>query len=147
MSNETKVTKSGLEVIERNRGCYNCKNWENQEKARTYWQHRRLDNLNHAKLIAKLDPDGENGIQVVNIRRMVNNVDHSVASGTFGLCLAGKAEADLVHHAYLCSSWSGVSGSSLVTSGTAPDKLPEELIAERASSSDKGHLFSKKKVE
>jgi hypothetical protein len=62
---------------------------------------------------------------------MVDQVDHAMAIGAFGICKSGKAQADLVHNAYLCDGWSAAAGASLATSGTAPDLLPEELKALR----------------
>jgi hypothetical protein len=74
-----------------------------------------------------LDVRGESHPQVVQIRRMVNLVDHSLAKGEIGMCLKGKAETDFVFAAYLCDAWVGKQGSSLATSGHKIDALPEEL--------------------
>lgn len=125
-------------AIKRNRGCWNCRSWDNQEKAIQFWQSRRQTDLNYALALSKVDPLKEEAIQVVNIRRMVNLIDNSIAQGVFGLCLAGKGGADLVHNVYLCDSWSGKEGSSLATSGTRPDMLPEELKERREEDVEKG---------
>lgn len=116
--------------IERKRGCWNCVSWENQERCRGYWSEKRQLDLGYAALRASASPEGERDSVVMGIRRMVDQVDHAIARGVFGLCLAGKAESDFVHNAYLCDGWNGREGASLATSGTAPDKLPEELMAE-----------------
>ncbi len=114
-------------AITRNRGCWNCKHWENQDKAIQFWQSRRRIDLDYALAISKVDPLKEEAPQVVSIRRMVDLVDNSIAQGVFGLCLSGKGLSDFTHNAYLCDGWSGKEGSSVATSGTKVDLLPEEL--------------------
>lgn len=83
--------------------------------------------LNAAMATALADVRGEDHPQVVQIRRMVDLVDRSVAKGEIGICLRGKAEADFAFAAYLCDGWTGRVGSSLATAGHAIDLLPEEL--------------------
>lgn len=128
---ESSQGSDAFKPIIRHRGCWNCTHWDNQEKAQNFWGVRRRADLNTAFLETKINPLGENAPKVISIRRTVDQVDHAVASGVFGVCLKGKAEADLVHNAYLCDGWTGKEGSSLSTSATTPDLLPEELKAER----------------
>lgn len=121
------VMKPISDPISRGRGCYNCTAWENQEKARSHWSHLRQNELQRAFLQSQMDPDGEKAQIVVNIRRMVDNVDRTVAAGVFGVCLKGKGNADLVHNAFLCDSWNGREGASIATAGHPIDELPGEL--------------------
>jgi hypothetical protein len=121
--------------IERNRGCWNCISWENQEKARAYWSQKRQADLGQAVIKANSSPQGENDPAVVGLRRMVDQVDHAIARGVFGICLKGGSNTDFVHNAYLCENWTAREGASLATSGTLADKLPEELMADNESKS------------
>ena len=128
---EREPSQDPFAPIIRNRGCWNCRHWDNQDKARAFWAQRRQADLAYALQEAHLQPEGEDHSKVVSIRRVVDQVDHAMAIGAFGICQKGKAQADLVHNAYLCDGWSAAAGASLVTSGTAPDLLPEELRALR----------------
>ena len=64
---------------------------------------------------------------------MVDLVDHGIASGGLGMCLAGGVDrdgnpvGDFVKDVYLCEKWSGAQGASVARAGAAPDPLPAEL--------------------
>lgn len=109
--------------------------WENQEKAQIYWSHKRQTDLGLAMIKAQGSPQGESDPAVVGMRRMVDQVDHAIARGVFGICVNGKSKTDFVHNAYLCDNWTGREGASLATSGTLADKLPEELMADNEGES------------
>lgn len=110
---------------------HNCKHWD-REKAKPLWTNNRQNDLKTALEISLKSPNGEDDVRVHNIRKMVNDLDHLVASGHMGVCLGGgrtadgKPVGDLVAHAFLCDRWSGVQGASLATGGKT-DPLPEEL--------------------
>jgi hypothetical protein len=76
---------------------------------------------------------GEDHPHVVNIRRMVNNLDHMVASRVVGVCggngrtADGQPVGDFVAHSFLCDRWSGVQGASMAREGGKIDDLPEEV--------------------
>ena len=118
-------------VVSRGQGCWNCSSWS-REKAKPLWTDKRQNDLKTALEIALSSPNGEDDVRVRNIRKMVNDLDHLVASGHMGVCLGGGRTADgnpvgdFVAHAFLCDRWSGVSGASLATGGKT-DPLPEEL--------------------
>jgi hypothetical protein len=114
-------------TIERTRGCWNCKHWNNGDLAKDYWLKCRQRDLATGLVKANHNPDGENHPEVVTLRRMVHTADKGVGLGVFGICLAGKSPGDFVHNAYLCDHWSGAEGHSVATSGTKLDLLPEEL--------------------
>lgn len=129
-----------LQPIERKQGCWNCKYWDNQEKARAVWNHKRLGNLTEAQALVQLHSDqGESHPRVVSIRRMVDNVDRAVAAGLLGVCSSGKSNSDLVHNGYLCPSWTGRLGASVAIAGEGADKLPEELKADQEDALKKGN--------
>lgn len=53
--------------------------------------------------------------------------EKAVLAGAAGLCVAGHAKSDFVHHAFLCDKWTARSGASVATEGKPLDKLPDEL--------------------
>lgn len=121
-------------TIERGRGCWNCKSFENDKVSRQRWRECRMRDVAYIRahsgeLITKLGamedptklPDGD--ARYDTIRQM----DQAVIAGAVGLCMIGKVPTDFVHHQYLCSSWTGKQGSSVATSGHKLDKLPDEL--------------------
>ena len=118
-------------IISRGQGCWNCKHWD-REVAKPRWTHNRQRDLNTALSIALTSPTGEDDPRVVNVRAMVDDIDHLVAQGYVGVCQGGgKTEdgnpvGDLVLHQFLCGQWSGRSGASLATGGKL-DALPLEL--------------------
>jgi len=128
-------------VIDRGRGCWNCKHWD-REAAKPLWTEKRQNDLNTALNLALNLPNGEpktikdcdtpEALRCFNIKSMVNSLDHLVASGHVGVCKGGgKTEdgnpvGDFTVHSLLCGTWSGVVGASLAIEGKA-DLLPEEL--------------------
>lgn len=130
-------------AITRTQGCWNCSKWENAEKSRALWSQQRQATLAQALTLSFTEPEGEEHPKVVQIRRMVNTVDHGIASGHLGICLAGKANADFVDNAYLCDHWTGRTGASLAREGQKADKLPEELREEADAAAAPAALVKK----
>lgn len=130
----SKIAVPKERVISTGQGCWNCLHWR-RESAVGVWTQLRQRDLARAAEIALGSPDGEANQQVVNIRRMVNDIDHLVATKHMAPCSGGGETAngepvgDLVAHAFLCHKWTGVQGSSLAREGKT-DRLPEE-VAER----------------
>jgi hypothetical protein len=128
-------------VIDRGQGCWNCKHWD-REIAKPLWTEKRQFDLNTALNLALNLPGGEpknvdeckspEALRCFNIKKMVDSLDHLVASGHVGCCKGGGRTAngeqvgDFVVHSFLCDRWSGVSGASLAREGKT-DLLPEEL--------------------
>jgi len=102
------------------------------ERAKGAWTERRQSDLKVALDTSLKAKRGENDVRVVNIRRMVDSLDHLIASRGAGLCVGGgetadgKPVGDFVMAAFLCHKWSGRQGASLASDGK-PDLLPEEL--------------------
>lgn len=70
--------------------------------------------------------------RIKTILRMVDKMDHAVASGAFRLCSRSPAppdrkNAEFFSVRYLCSGWTGRDGHSVATGGAPLDKLPDEL--------------------
>jgi len=120
--------------ITRTQGCWSCIHWENEEKSRQLWSQQRQRTLTDALTFSMSVPEGEEHPQVFQIRKMVNTVDHGVASGHLGICLIGKSGTDFVDNAYLCDSWSGREGASVARASQKADKLPGELREEMEDS-------------
>ena len=76
---------------------------------------------------------GEEDPIVKNIRRMVDNVDHGLASGNLTTCTGrgqdakGNPVGTFVKSNYLCTNWSGRTGASVAREGQKADDLPMEL--------------------
>lgn len=115
-------------TVERGRGCWNCTAWDNDDKARSLWSELRQRDLKTALAVSMSDVRGEDHPHVMQIRRMVDAVDRSMATGSIGICLRGKAGTDLCFAGFLCNHWNGRVGSSLATNGKPLDLLPEELM-------------------
>jgi hypothetical protein len=121
-------------VVERAQGCWNCKHWD-AEAAKPLWNQKRQNDLAKAlELSLKTEnKQGEDHPHVVNIRRMVDNLDHMVASKSVGVCSGdgrtanGQPVGDFVAHSFLCDRWSGVQGASMTREGGKIDDLPEEV--------------------
>lgn len=119
-------------VFERTQGCWNC---AAMAPANEFWKEARTKDLQKAVNIAHTSILGENDPKVVNIRRMVDNVDHQVFSGTVIRCSSnpkgrtarGEPVGDLVAANYLCDRWRGATGASIARAGQKADALPEEL--------------------
>lgn len=129
-------------VIERGRGCWNCIHWDNGPRVRAHYQnlravevavaHVRLDTgitPEEALLAHQRDLDEETVARAAMARERArdNAINRLVESGRIGVCTAGKSEGNFVEFGYLCDHWTGKQGSSVATSGTALDLLPEEL--------------------
>lgn len=139
----SKVLVPKERVVERTQGCWNCKHWD-REMAKPLWTEKRQNDLKTALDLALNLPGGEPKTQAecttpqaqrcYNIKKMVDSLDHLVASGHVGVCKGGgrtadgKPVGDLVVHSFLCDRWTGVSGAALARGGSAPDALPEELM-------------------
>lgn len=119
-------------TFDRGQGCWNC---VNGVKATKFWSDRRQVDLNTALKLSIESPDGEKDLKVYNIKKMVDTLDHAVASGALihchnniGRTATGQPVGDLVAHSYLCDRWTGAPGASMARGGAKPDELPEELI-------------------
>jgi hypothetical protein len=111
---------------------HNCKHWD-REKAKTLWTSNRQRDLQTALEISLKSPLGEEDPRIRNIRTMIDDCDHLVATGHLGVCLGGghtedgNPVGDLVTHAFMCDRWSGVSGASLARGEDGKlDPLPME---------------------
>jgi hypothetical protein len=114
-------------TFERARGCWSCIHWNNDQLAKGKWTLNRQQDLARALQISLNDPRGEEAPLCMNIKAMVDTMDHGVALGVWGICLPGHSGTDFVHNAYLCDRWTGRQGASIATAGAKLDKLPEEL--------------------
>lgn len=130
-------------VVERARGCYSCKHFENGALARRTWRRDHRPALEqHINEKAGLPPVSLDGAaldqQVADslapAKDMIRKMDLAVTNGVFGICMKGKRPADLggpagdfVHAAFLCDRWNGRDGASVATQGKKLDKLPAEL--------------------
>jgi len=121
-------------VVERSQGCWNCVAW-NPIAAKPLWEQKRQNDLAKALELSlnSSNKQDEDHPHVVNIRRMVDNLDHMVASRSVGICTGngrtadGNPVGDFVAHSFLCDRWSGVQGASLTREGARIDDLPEEV--------------------
>ena len=119
-------------TFERKTGCWSCKHYD-RELAIKYWRGRRQQDLQIALAAALTSPMGEKDPKVVNIRRMIDAIDHGLAAGTLGKCFGGGIDAndnpvgDFVKAVYLCRKWSGAQGASVAHAGEGVDPLPMEL--------------------
>lgn len=136
MSNERIIIPQDR-VVERGRGCWNCKSYENAELARAHWKECRA--AEEQAIIAKGgDPvlvrlgDMENP-QAKQVNARFVWMDNLINNGQAGMCMKGKAPGTFVHHKYLCDGWTGKEGSSVATFGHPIDKLPEELVEDAES--------------
>jgi hypothetical protein len=98
-----------------------------------HWSDRRQKDLEIALAKSLQSPLGEDDPKVKDIRRMINHVDHGVASRSLGMCLGHGVDrndnpvGDLVMSTYLCRKWNGAQGASVARAGEALDILPAEL--------------------
>jgi len=134
MSNERIIIPRDR-VVERGRGCWSCKSFENGELSRQHWrvcraaeEQRIVARGGDPVLIRLSDMEKPPGSPEVNAR--FQWMDNLVGNGRAGMCLKGKAPGTFVHHKYLCDGWTGRDGASVATAGHAVDKLPEELVAD-----------------
>jgi hypothetical protein len=149
MGNEKPSTRKQLfkiavpkdRVLSRGQGCWNCTGWD-REKAKPLWEQKRQVDLQTALNIALELPDGEpktaeeaktpQAMRCFNIKKMVDSLDHLVASGHVGCCTRGGRTADgnpvgdFVVHSFLCDRWNALAGASLAREGGKLDDLPEE---------------------
>ena len=118
-------------IVDRGRGCWNCKHYENGELSRKRWVERRQQDVAYLiekgamPLVRLGDQENENAASGGDAR--FEMIDRLVRAGTAGLCMKSKVATDFVHCQYLCDGWNGVDGSSLATSGRPLDKLPDEM--------------------
>jgi len=127
--NPTRMFQDKSRVFSRGQGCWNC---IHSNSGNDFWTEKRQKDLELALKTSLISPMGEEDPKVVNIRTMVDKVDHGVASGallrcTKGRTADGKDVGDFVVHNYLCDRWSGKQGASLAREGGKADILPEEL--------------------
>lgn len=149
-------------IVERGRGCWNCTGFDMDGKMTVQlWSDRRQAQLAaalgialsmpheesmrvqvlmekwnaHPDRIRPTEQDPPEHYRIKSILRMVDQMDHAVASGSFRLCLRPKApdraDGEFFSAQYLCSAWNGRDGSSVATSGKPLDKLPDELREEK----------------
>lgn len=111
-------------TFERTQGCWNCKNFDNGDKAKAYWRDVcRPRDLRHAQAYEVAG----NKKAAQETRDTIKAADEAIKAGVAGLCMIGKAKSDFVVHSFLCDSWSGALGASVAREGGAPDLLPAEL--------------------
>lgn len=116
----------------RSQGCWNCKHGS-YELGKQWWTQKRQEDLNQAMALALESPMGEQDPKVKNLRRMIDLVDHGMASGGLFKCLGHGVDADdnpvgdLVKSSYLCRKWSAAQGASMAREGEKLDDLPMEL--------------------
>lgn len=129
--NADRIATSAERTFERTQGCWNCRH---AKSAKEFWNQRRQANLERARGLAEMLPGGENALPVVNIRAMVNLLDHAVALRQTLKChndratnAVGAPVGDLVAHNFLCDQWSAAEGASIARAGQKADDLPEEL--------------------
>lgn len=154
MSDEAKLKVLPFKerIVERGRGCWNCKHWNNGASAQLNYQLRPdtrpgitrmgVADVNDAQFhrevgqVKQLGFSEDEAVKAVMAKRQMQaNVptifDAWMKQGTIGLCPEGVTpdgtSVDFTHAQYLCHKWSGVEGASLATSGHALDKLPDEL--------------------
>jgi hypothetical protein len=132
MGDPNKVLVPKDHVIRTRQGCWNCKHWA-RDKAKPLWTNNRQRDLQTALEISLTSPRGEEDPRVQNIRTMIDICDHLVATGHLGVCLGGgrtedgNSVGDLVTHAFVCDSWSGVSGAPPIRGEDGKiDPLPME---------------------
>ncbi len=126
-------------TVNRGRGCWNCKGYNNSELARQHWGTHKLRILASFAGTASLVRLGEQEKPVPGTADarldQVTSWDKAVKIGVVGMCLKGARpaslggpEGDFVEHRFLCDRWDGVQGSSIATSGKPLDKLNDELM-------------------
>jgi hypothetical protein len=103
------------------------------EDMKKWWTERRQNELAKGLQIVLNSKLGENEPRVVNLRRMVDMIDHSVAQSevihcTVGVTAKGEQVGDITPAAYMCHKWKGMEGSSIARIDGKVDKLPEELM-------------------
>lgn len=122
-------------VFERTMGCWNC---FNRADPKPVWNNRRQADLKRALDISMSSKLGENHPKCMNIKHMVNKIDHLVASkaivscrqgltGPIGRLPSGEPVGHFIAPNYLCDRWTAAQGASIARAGQAPDTLPEEL--------------------
>ena len=126
------VTGLSNRTFMRTQGCWNCKHGS-YELAKSWWKDKRQKDLNEALALSMTSPLGEQDPTCKNIRRMVDMIDHGVASGGLFKCMGHGVDAndnpigDLVKSSYLCRKWSGAQGATVAREGEKADDLPMEL--------------------
>jgi hypothetical protein len=117
-------------TVERGRGCWNCKSFENGALAQKRWEETRKQEVaalieQGAVALTRLGDQENPATKEEDARfQMMNKL---MRAGTAGLCMRGKVNTDFVHCQYLCDGWTGRDGHSLATAGHPLDKLPDEL--------------------
>jgi hypothetical protein len=129
--NNGKVILPAERTVERGRGCWNCKHYENGEMSQNRWAERRQQDTAHLIEQGVLPlirlGDQENVVETDEANARFEMMDKLIRAGTAGLCMKSKVPTDFVHCQYLCDGWNGRDGSSLATAGKPLDKLPGEL--------------------
>ena len=126
-----KILVSNDRIFNRGAGCWNCKHCES---GKAFWTHKRQQDLASALRISQGSPLGEEHPKVINIRKMVDTIDHSIAAGALvrctgkGMTAHNEPVGDLVAHNYMCHKWTGAQGASIARAGGKMDELPEELV-------------------
>lgn len=105
-------------VVQRNRGCWSCKSFENGPLAKQQWHQAKGE-----VVVAYLSQ----GKTTLEAEAQLASWDRQVKAGEFGLCMKGT-QPGFVHCKYLCDKWDGRQGHSLATSGKKLDKLGDELM-------------------
>jgi hypothetical protein len=122
----------------RNRGCYSCKSFANEELVRQHWATKRPSLLTKTlttPLPASMAAETPSLAKDDDPRlKQLKDMDRMVATGCVGICMKGSRpkemggpEGEFVAYAFLCDRWDGRDGHSLATAGKPVDKLNEEL--------------------
>jgi hypothetical protein len=132
--NKPKIFVPQDRIFERTQGCWNC---VHKSDPKEWWNEQRQKDLKRALDVSLASKLGENHPKCMNIKAMVDKIDHLIAAKALVRCGSGlvrpgrtadgKPVGDLIAPNYLCNRWSGAQGASIARAGQAPDPLPEEL--------------------
>lgn len=120
-------------IFERTQGCWNCLHLADPKP---WWESQRQKDLQRALTIALNSKLGEQHPKCLNLKHMVNKIDHLIAAKALVRCgmnqrigrdAKGNPVGDLIAPNYLCDRWSGAQGASIARGGQKADPLPEEL--------------------
>ncbi len=85
-------------TIIQNTGCYNCRHFDCDEKAKRYFEDRMSADERTLR---------QRGVSPEGRRRALQNQRNIMEPPKAGLCLAGQSGADFVAATYMCERWSG----------------------------------------
>lgn len=94
-------------VVERQTGCWNCIHFDNGEKASRYFNETKLPAVRKDLLDRAMNSGASATDALEKAEEFIRLQVLPMAPPKVGICMAGKAQADFVHHAYQCASWTG----------------------------------------